>query len=152
MKRILGIAVVGLFLAVGSAQANCGKCGVGDEMKADKGKTTAEKADKMAKKLNLSDEQKAKYEALVTEKMAKKEAIMADKKKAMEALHEDFKAKLGAVLTPEQMKSWEAMKDDRGPMMGKCPMCEKSGGMCEHCKMNKDKKAEGDEQHEGHDK
>lgn len=126
MKKFFGVMLVALFLALGaaSAQAHCGKCGVGDahpDMKAMAG----EKLEMMTKDLNLTDEQKTKVEAIMKAKMEKKEAIMDEKSKAMEALHEDFKAQLKQVLNEEQLKKWEALKD-------KCPMC-KEGKMCEMC-------------------
>lgn len=135
MKRILGIMLVGLFLAVGTAQAHCGKCGIGESAKPDMKAMAEAKLDMMKKELTLTDVQAAQIKEIMKAKMEKKEKIMDEKHKAMEALHEDFKAQLKGVLNEAQLKKWEEVKD-------KCPMC-KDGKMCEMCM----KKAKGDHDH-----
>lgn len=138
MNKVLAIVITALLLTSGNAQAHCGKCGVGDAPKSDIDTMLNEKTEMLTKKLNLTDDQKAKVQAILKEKMAKKQEIMDQKHNAMDALHEEFKAKLGAILTEEQMKNWEEMKKDSDGMMGKCPMC-KDGKMCEVCKLKKGK-------------
>lgn len=135
MQKIMWMVMAVLFLAIGSAQAHCGKCGVGEAAPAqmkDAKDSSAAKVDKLAKDLKLSDEQKVKVEALVKEKLEKKQKIMADKESAMDALHEDFKAKLKSALSEEQYKSWEAGLDKSGEMKGHCPYC-KHGKLCPMC-------------------
>ncbi|MCR4337058.1 MAG: hypothetical protein NUV91_04545 [Candidatus Omnitrophica bacterium] len=132
MKKITAIILFSLFLTT-AAQANCGKCGVGDKHpEANKDQMVSEKVAKMTAEFNLTDEQKAQVQNLIQEKMTKKEAIMEEKHKAMQALHEDFHAKLKGVLTEEQIKKWESMKEE-------CPECEKEGKMCKVCAAKKGK-------------
>ena len=122
MKGMITLFFAGMLLIAGNAQAHCGKCGVGDAPKADKGDMIQEKTDKLAHELSLSDEQKVKVPAIITDKMAKKQQIMDEKHKAMDALHEEFQTKLKDVLNKEQMGKWEAMKQNKEGMEGKCPM------------------------------
>ncbi len=140
MTRILGMLVVGLFLAVGTAQAHCGKCGIGEASKSDMKAMGDAKLDMMKKELVLTDEQAAQVKQIMTAKMEKKQKLMDEKHKAMEALHDDFKAQLKGVLNEAQFKKWEEVKD-------RCPMC-KDGKMCEMCM----KKGKGDKMdgHHGH--
>lgn len=146
MNKILAILLTSMFLIVGSAQANCGKCGVGDAPKADVTAMIAEKVEMLTKELKLNAEQKMKVETLINEKMAKKQELREQKLKAMEALHEEFKAKLGNILTAEQMTNWEAMMKNPESMMAKCPMC-KDGKTCEMCLLKKKKMASDEEVH-----
>jgi periplasmic protein CpxP/Spy len=139
MKRVIGMVLVGLFIAVGSAQAQCGKCGMGDEAKVERQDMVGEKLNQMSKDLKLSAEQRVQVESILKEKMEKKHQIMEQHKAAMEALHGEFKAKLKSVLSEEQMTKWEAQKDKMGDMKGKCPHCKK-GEMCEKCKSKKGQK------------
>jgi len=156
MNRILAIMALSLLLTAGNTYAHCGKCGVGDAPKAagtdakmDMGAMVAEKTEKLTKELNLTDDQKTKVQAILQEKMTKKQAIMDEKHKAMDALHEEFKTKLGAILTPEQMKTWEEMKKDGHGMKGMCPMC-KDGKMCEMCMKKGKKGGEHEHSHDDH--
>ncbi|MDP2653752.1 MAG: hypothetical protein Q8Q08_06945 [Candidatus Omnitrophota bacterium] len=157
MNKAIGILIAGLLIVSGNAYAHCGKCGVGDPAPAAQEDMMGKKLDMMTKELKLSDEQKGKVEAILKEKMEKKQQIMAQKKEAMDALHADFKAKLQGVLSEEQMKSWETMKDKcpmckdgkmcemcKGKMKGHCPDC-KDGKMCEMCMLKKKNKKMGDD-------
>lgn len=150
MNKVFAIMFASLLLVTGTAQAHCGKCGVGDTdaPKADFDAMAKEKAEKLTQELKLTDEQKTQVQAIVKDKLAKKQALMDEKHKAMDALHEEFKTKLGAVLNPEQMKSWETMKSDPDNMKEKCPMC-KDGKMCEMCAMKKGKNGDKDEPSHG---
>jgi hypothetical protein len=147
MNKIFAILLTSMFLIVGNAQANCGKCGIGDAPKADVNAMITEKVEMLTKELKLNDEQKMKVEALINEKMAKKQEMREQKLKAMEALHEEFKTKLSSILTAEQMTSWETMMKNPESMMAKCPMC-KDGKMCEMCLLKKKKMAQEPEEHE----
>ena len=140
MKKILGATLIGLFLAVGMAQAHCGKCGVGEAAKPDMKAMGDAKLEMMKKELVLTDEQAAQVKEIIKIKMEKKEKIMDEKHKAMEALHEDFKVQLKGVLNEAQLKKWEEVKDN-------CPMC-KDGKMCEMCmKKGKGEKTDHDHEH-----
>ena len=138
MRKILFMVLAGLFVAAATAQANCGRCGMGDMPKAQAQEPVKRHLDKMAKDLKLSDEQKARVEVIMKEKMEKKDRIMKEKMVAMDALHEEFKAKLKGVLSEEQMKKWEAGQEHKGEMKGKCPYC-KDGKMCAHCQKEQGK-------------
>jgi Spy/CpxP family protein refolding chaperone len=143
MKRILWIALA-VFLAVaGNAQANCGKCGMGDGpeagMEMDMEKIVSEKIEKMAADLALTPEQQEQVKQIMQEKMERKRQIKEEKRAAMDALHKEVQAKMKAALTEEQLKKWEELKKDKPGMMGKCPHCEE-GKMCPMCaKMKKEK-------------
>ncbi|MCB9771904.1 MAG: hypothetical protein H6754_05085 [Candidatus Omnitrophica bacterium] len=137
MKKIIGLIVAGLLISSSQVFAHCGKCGVGDaHPESDVSAMVTKKSDMLAKELKLSDEQKTKVQAILKEKMDKKAKIMDEKHAAMTSLHEEFKAKLGTVLTPEQMKNWEAMMDKSSEKGVKCPMC-KDGKMCKMCQLKK---------------
>lgn len=138
MNRVIGMVLVGLFISVVSAQAHCGKCGIGDAPKGEAQEMVTDKLDKMTKDLKLSAEQKAQVQSFMKEKMEKKHHIMEEKKAALDALHEEFKAKLKGVLSEEQMKKWESAQDEKGEMRGKCPHGKK-GKMCPVCQMKKEK-------------
>lgn len=140
MQKIIGLIVAGLLISSSYAYAHCGKCGVGDaHPETDISAMVTEKSDMLAKELKLTDEQKAKVQTILAEKMDKKAKIMDDKHAAMTSLHEEFKTKLGTVLSPEQMKSWEAMMDKSSEKGVKCPMC-KDGKMCKMCQLKKAEK------------
>lgn len=168
MKKVLGLLLAGMFFAALNAQAHCGKCGMEDGAhKDDKGAMVSAKVDKLAKELSLTDEQKGKVEGIIKEKMEKKQQLMEEHHKSMDALQEDFKAKLGGVLSAEQMAKWEDMKKDHGKdcpdckdgkicktckmkkamdKMGDCPKC-KDGKMCKKCKMKKAKEEKEEHEH-----
>jgi len=85
--------------------------------------------DRMAEKLELNDEQKAKILAINLEYAKKREAEMEAKKAEMEARKAEMDArraemkeqdsKIAEVLTPEQKEKWVELKDQgrsrRGP-------------------------------------
>ena len=142
MKRILWITLV-VFLAVaGSAQADCGKCGMGHGpeagMEMDMEKAVSEKIEKMTAELALTPEQQEQVKQIMQEKMERTRQIKEEKRAAMDALHKEVQAKMKAALTEEQLKKWEELKKDKPGMMGKCPHCEE-GKMCPKCKMMKEK-------------
>jgi len=129
MGKVMWMVLAGLFLAVGSVQADCGKCGAGDGVQMDHQAMVNTHIDKMTKELALTAEQKIQLEAIMKEKLAKKEQIMAQKEASMKALHEEFKVKVKGVLSEEQMKKWEANKESRDAK-GDCPCKDK---MCPEC-------------------
>jgi Spy/CpxP family protein refolding chaperone len=142
MKKVMWMVLAGLFIAVGSAQAHCGKCGMDDAPQAKEQGSADKDFDKMGKELKLTAEQKAQVKSIMEEKRQKKQAIMEQKQAAMAALHEEVKAKLKTVLSEEQVKAWEAKKEG-------CPLC-KDGKPCKDCEAKKGKgKKGGDHEHKG---
>lgn len=132
MKKFLGVAVLSIVLMGGTAFAHCGKCGVGDADHSHKkeGKTVDQRADDLAVMLQLNDEQKAKVKTIMQEKADQKTKIMDEHRKSMESLHQEFQGKMKGVLTPEQVKAWEAIKGNEDGKF--CPMC-KDGKKCDKC-------------------
>lgn len=103
-------------LAVSGAprlSAHCGHCGVGEDGKAMGNKEHVDqKLDNLSKKLGLTDQQKSAIRPALEEFWSKKETMMKDHMAQMDALHADKKAKIVAVLTPEQEAKWEKMQED----------------------------------------
>lgn len=93
--------------------------------KAGKGEHKGQRGDRMqklAEKLNLTDDQKAKIAPILKSAMESRKAIKEDgnlsdeqKREKMKALGADTKAKLSAILTPEQKKKMaELRKEHKG--------------------------------------
>ena len=68
------------------------------------------------KELNLTDDQKPKFKAIMQGAMEKQKALredtslsMEDKKAKMKAIHEDTVAQMKALLTAEQFAKWQKM-------------------------------------------
>ena len=77
-----------------------------------------EHGERMAKELGLSDDQKNQMKAIGAEQRTSAEAVRADaslspeqKREKMHQLMQDSKTKRQAVLTPEQRKKAEGMKE-----------------------------------------
>ena len=95
-------------------------------------------SNRMAEKLDLSEEQKKAVYALNLEAARKRQAQWEVRKKQQEAINAERKAhqeKIAGLLTPEQNKAWEAiMEDNRSRMRegrrgaGKRPGGRKSPG------------------------
>lgn len=69
----------------------------------------AEKSGRLQKELNLTDAQKTQVQEIMKSQQVKAQAIRDQAK----ALREETRAKLSAVLTPEQMAKYDAMKEKR---------------------------------------
>ena len=75
----------------------------------------------LTKKLGLTSEQKQSVYDLILERVTKADAVKAkytsaDKKgmhKELRPILDDFNTKIKAVLTPEQVTKWEAIKSER---------------------------------------
>ncbi|MFA7445933.1 MAG: hypothetical protein WCY89_08300 [Flavobacteriaceae bacterium] len=92
------------------------------DKKADKRErfSAEERVEKMAKELDLNQEQKQKLTALFEkqkeEAQKKRAAIKAERAERREALSsrsEAFDKEVKSILTPEQAKKWEAKKQER---------------------------------------
>ncbi len=113
MKKgyLMGIAAVSaMFLFAGQAGAKWG----GGACCADK--TQGKMHDRMAKKLNLTETQKAELEKIMQEKRGEMESLHSQ----MEAIHEKYDGKLVSILTDDQKKKFSEMKEKREKKMGKC--------------------------------
>jgi Spy/CpxP family protein refolding chaperone len=78
-----------------------------------------ERLQELAKKLNLTDDQKQKLRPILQDEAKQMQAVRADtsmtKQQKMEKakdINESFKPQISAVLTPEQQKKWEEMKEE----------------------------------------
>lgn len=92
------------------------------DKKADKREqfSAEERVEKMAKELDLNQEQKQKlttlFEKQKEEAQKKREAIKAERAERRETLssrNEAFDKEVRSILTPEQAKKWEAKKQER---------------------------------------
>ena len=121
MHKMLGAAVLGTLLTgVAFAQTANSTPSTTDTTKQT---TTDKKADrqarheKMAEKLNLTDDQKTQLKSIHQDAMTQAKAIKADttlskdqKKAKLKDLHEQTKTKTDAILTPEQQQKMQQMK------------------------------------------
>ena len=76
---------------------------------------------KMVEKLSLNEKQAKSLEKVNLDFAKKREAMFNDNKaerqknkEAMKKLNDEQKAAIGKILTPEQMKKWEELKEERG--------------------------------------
>jgi len=74
----------------------------------------------MTSKLELTEDQAAQVEVLVTEKLTKKQAIWEAKMAEIKSVKEDYSTKIQAVLTDEQKVKYDEMKagHKKGSMKG----------------------------------
>lgn len=75
-----------------------------------------EKLKMMQTELNLSSTQVAQIKALQDKKMAERQQMMADRKAKMEDMKSrktQYDGEMKTILTPEQYKKWEAMKQEK---------------------------------------
>ena len=79
-------------------------------------------ADYIAKQLDLTDEQKAKFSAAYDSFRQKVRALVADKslspedrRSQMKDLRQDFNTQLKSLLTPDQFAKWEKISTHRRP-------------------------------------
>lgn len=76
----------------------------------------AEKSARLQKELNLTDEQTKKVEAIIKTQQDKATEIRKDAQEVRDdakALREETRKKMSDVLTPEQMKQYDAMKEQK---------------------------------------
>lgn len=132
MRKLI-LSLLLLSLSALPAFAHCGMCGVGD--KKDAGSMADKKVEAMTAELGLSEEQATQLKAIMNEKMEKKSALHEKQTAEMDAVKEEYKSKLKSVLTEEQLKQYESMKETKT-----CPMCGKAGKDCECSKKDKDGK------------
>ena len=76
----------------------------------------------LSDKLGLTEEQKTKVKAILEDEMQKGKALREDKSLDRDAAHakmqeirKTHREQIRAVLTPEQQKKFDEMKEDRGP-------------------------------------
>lgn len=77
--------------------------------------------DRMAEKLDLSEEQKKAVHALHLEAAQKRQGQMEvrkEQREAMKAEREAHQEKIAALLTPEQKETWKAMMENNRSKMG----------------------------------
>lgn len=110
-KTILIAALVTVFGATSSFAQN----GQGGE----RGKARMEQMNKMYDDLGLNQDQKDKLKALNDDSRTKMQAIRQDaslsdeqKKAKMDDFRKDQKAKRDAILTPDQVKKWDAKTEE----------------------------------------
>jgi len=76
----------------------------------------AQKSARLQKELNLTDEQTKKVEDIITTQQKKAAEIRKDAQEVRDdakALREETRKKMSDVLTPEQMKQYDAMKEKK---------------------------------------
>jgi periplasmic protein CpxP/Spy len=73
--------------------------------------------ERMAKKLNLTQDQQAKLKPIFEKQREQAKAIKSDtslteeqKKEKFQSLRQDSKAQINGILTPEQQQQWEQMR------------------------------------------
>ncbi|MCB1735051.1 MAG: hypothetical protein H6981_09095 [Gammaproteobacteria bacterium] len=70
-------------------------------------------SEKLSQALGLSPEQSTKVDEIFAAQKAKREAYRAEREAQREANHKEVMAQLGQVLSPEQLKQFEAMEAKR---------------------------------------
>ncbi|MDN3669254.1 periplasmic heavy metal sensor [Echinicola jeungdonensis] len=107
--------------------------------------------DKMAEKLELSEDQKQKVYQLHLDRLQKRKEQhqeMMEKRKAMrekmEAEHKENQAKLEEILTPEQKAKWEEIKKDEWEKRRKYRDAKGNPDREKLKKMHQEKKKEGE--------
>ena len=114
MKKLILLTAVIFMLTAASGFA--GEEKGHHEKGAKKGETAEKRIEKMTKDLGLSAEQAAQLKAIMATKMEKKKAIHEEIEKRMEAIHEEYNTSLKSILTPEQLKKYEARKEEKKEM------------------------------------
>ena len=115
------------------AQQNTGR--QGQRTPAEMRWTAKERSEKMAKQLNLSDEQKAKVEALFEKQDAKRKEMMAKQMEKRDAMTQDREARrkemmemrnqavaendaeLETIIGKEKMDEWKKVRDEQQKTM-----------------------------------
>lgn len=122
MKKFVAVLVALLFVtSAGLALAEGMKC----ECKMDKtGKGQDKRVERLAKELKLTEDQKAKVTAILKEDEPQMKALqdkmMADQK----AIRDASDQKIKAVLTPDQAKQYDQIKEKHQKKMDKeCKKC-----------------------------
>jgi len=89
------------------------------------------------KKLNLTDEQQKKADAILNDARTQLKAIHEDstltkeqKGEKIKAIHENSKSQIDALLTPEQLQKRDELKAQRGEGKGKHKKEHKKDGDC----------------------
>jgi Spy/CpxP family protein refolding chaperone len=122
MKATL-LAVAVLWLGTAIAQAPDAPPGNGPGPR----QSPAERMERLTTLLDLTDSQKPQVQAIFQEEFAKMKALhdqaqasgqkpsFEQMKAAREQMHQDMIAKLTPVLTPAQLKKYEALNEEHGP-------------------------------------
>ncbi len=138
MRKVSVVMMAGVFalLVAGSAYAKegkkgCPQCGM-DNMEKSAEKWHEKRLDKMAKKLDLSTEQKDKISAIMKENGEKMKAEMEKMRESHKAMREENQKKMNEVLTPEQQKKFAEMKPGKHEKTGKHE--KKCKGMKKGCR------------------
>jgi Spy/CpxP family protein refolding chaperone len=95
----------------------CGLAFAGDDK--NPAKWQEKRVEKMAKKLDLTKEQKEKVAAIFKESGDKIQAETQKMQEAKKAIREDESQKIKAVLTPDQAQKYEKMQAERKEKMEK---------------------------------
>ncbi len=78
-----------------------------------KGMSSENKVEKLTKELNLTDEQQAKAEEIFAKKAETKKEKRAEALETKKAENEAFDKEFKAILTPEQVKKYDAKKAEK---------------------------------------
>jgi Spy/CpxP family protein refolding chaperone len=111
MKKLMALTLAGTMLLGGSMVYAGGACCPSKANKAAKTEKAVNCGDETFSKLNLSDEQKKKVEALRAE--CKKDGCTA-------SMHEKFTKSMKEILTADQYTQWES--ECQKVSKGSCPM------------------------------
>ena len=120
-KIILGLTVLTLTLSAMAQDESKDKKSWGRERKEMRGGDHGNMMD-MMEKLNLTEDQKAKMKVINEDTKKEREALKSQKfseevmKEKRIAIMNKRKEKIAAILTPEQKKKWEEMKQNKGEM------------------------------------
>jgi len=68
---------------------------------------------RLTKKLDLTADQIPQVEALVKEKVEKKKAVKEEMRTKMESIKEEYSTKIKALLTADQLKKFNEMKNEK---------------------------------------
>jgi len=108
MKKILLVAVIFSFVAIDAMAQRAERPG----RKITPEKIAERAAERMANRLNLSEEQKEEVYTLHLERAVQNAEEMKARREKMQAEHQAMQEKLEAILTPEQKIQWEKNKTE----------------------------------------
>ncbi len=83
---------------------------------------------RMAERLGLSADQKARVQEILTQNLAKRAEIREEGRKKMESLRDDTEKRFASVLTPEQMTRLRALREERRERRRDCSPGRRDGG------------------------
>jgi Spy/CpxP family protein refolding chaperone len=114
MKNVfIALAIVlGLCLQSAMAQTDTTKAGK-EKVKAEVSKEVKAELAKISKELQLTADQNAQIKTLLTEEMEKLEPLRKEYEATTQLIRVESRAKMRAVLTPDQQKHWDMMKQTK---------------------------------------